>query len=297
MENRRRFATALGLSTLALLFSIGILATNAHPAVGNTTVKRAQTAPRPGYITGRATFADGRSIPNFTVSAESGFAGLGTVQGKNGQYAIRVTDPNVFIVQNIKARATISYQGQTYLLALHPVDGLPDAPSSRKFQGNVKKGVVRNFVLHLSGIWPGYETPAPKPLTTEDSASNRFAFEGCPLKLEFKLDSVAVGSSVQLTLTPNGPLIDGSAGKVIHRTITQLDPVHYYYIYDLPNGVYTATANLIGPDGIAKPLFIKMWVPLTPVTSGDTPLKSVPVRWPFDSKYELINSPMLTFSP
>lgn len=266
-----------------------------RPANGG---KLAPLKPRRNYIIGHATFADGRPIPNFMVSAESGFAGLGTVKGSNGEYAIRVTDPNVYIVQNIKARAIITYNGQTYLLPLHPVDGLPDAPSSRKFQGDVKKtGVVRNFVLRLSGIAPGYETPPPVSLTTTDTASNRFAFEGCPIKMEFLLNDLPTGSTFQLTLTPNGPLIDGSAGKVIQRTIRDLNTANYYYLYDIPLGLYTASGTLVKPGGSSQPLSIKMWVPLTSVTSGPTSQRSVSVSWPFDSKYELLHSPMLTFSP
>ena len=81
--------------------------TSPRPAAKTTTVqtpvKLSPMAAKPGYIVGRAVFADGRPIPSFKVSAV-GFDGLahvstfstaipslGEVDGSNGRYALRKT--------------------------------------------------------------------------------------------------------------------------------------------------------------------------------------------------------------
>src|SRR3546814_11710318 len=64
---------------------------------------------------------------------------------------------------------------------------------------------------------------------------------------------------VELTLTPSGPLIDGSEGKTL--VLRQGD--HYWvqfgYLEDIPIGRYTVTAILKNKDG-PRPLRIQDWL-------------------------------------
>jgi hypothetical protein len=256
-------------------------------------------APRPGYITGRAVFEDGRPIPNFNVSAESGFGGAGKVQATAGTYALQVTNPSIYVVQNILAKAVIDYHGQTYVLPLHPIDGLPDGAAANNFRGDVTKGVVRDFVFRLAGLAPGGQIDPPAPNVTDtDSFSVRTSFEGCPIQIELARESSALANAtLQITLTPNGPLIDGSAGRVIQRSVRNLNPNFFYYLYDIPLGVYTASASTIGSTGTAQPVHLRLSIPTTPVTSGPTPQTTVSVTWPFDAKSQLLARPVLTILP
>lgn len=56
-------------------------------------------------------------------------------------------------------------------------------------------------------------------------------------------NNLPAGCSLRLTLTPRGPLLDGSAGRTLTRDLL------LYHWRDIPIGVYTATATLIGPSG------------------------------------------------
>lgn len=289
--NRKRFV--LACSILALGAAIACAQSANGPAGAPLT-------PQPGYIIGRALFEDGRPIPEFTVSAESGFGPAGKAQGSAGRYSIHVTNSGIFIVQNIIAKAVISYQGQTYVLPLHPVDGLPDGAAADNFRGDVTKGVVRDFVFRLTGIAPGRQTnPPPQNVTDTDSVSARASFEGCQMMIEFARETAELvnGAAVQITLTPSGPLIDGSTGRTITRAIAKANPDSSYYFYDIPLGVYTAVVTVTGTGTAARPLHVRMSAPGTDATSGPDPLASVAVSWPFDRKYEQLARPVLTILP
>ena len=250
-----------------------------------------------GSIVGRAVFADGRPIPKFMVSAESVASGAGKTEGSNGRYALKVTDPYIVVVKNIVARATLPYHGQNYILPLHPMDGLEDGNAANNFRGDVRKGVVRDFVLRLTGIKPGYEKDNPVAISDTDRFSNSSAFEGYQIKVELDLGGIAAdGSTLEITLAPNGPLVDGSTGSVLKRTIPNLKPASYYYLNDNPLGVYTVSARLIGAGGAERALRVKVWNPGTPVSSGPTPLASAPLTWPFDAHYKSLARPVLTIS-
>ena len=253
-------------------------------------------SPRPGYIIGRAVFADGRPIPNFTVRANTQIGGNGAnAVGSNGRYTMPISDPNVNLVTDITANVQLRYQGEEYILRMHPADGMPDNGSPGSFVGDAKKGIVRDFVFRLTGIAPGHPTnPPPSNVTRNDPGRARYAFEGHPIQV---LSGLAYGHpTVLITLTPTGPLIDGSQGAVIQRTLPNFDG-SFFEINDLPLGTYTATASEVAPDGTLKPHKLRMKVVGTPVGSGDTPLDSVPVLWPADVSRETGSEPTLTVMP
>ena len=243
-------------------------------------------APRPGYVIGRAVFEDGRPIPRFTawVAGYDGqvnvFPGsvpsLGTVEAANGQYAVQTKDtfkherPVAGTVIGVHAVAKIAYRGQNYLIEMYPLDGKTNGPGKADFRGDSGRGVVRDFVLRMRGLRPGYveneetETRYPRAfyggaLTLDGQVS---AKPDSILEDQTALSQAFKEGSVEVTLTPDGPLLDGTIGQ----PVTSSTPVaalklggnwRQRVIRDIPLGVYTATARLVLPGGETRPLRVR----------------------------------------
>lgn len=230
-------------------------------------------ARRPGYVVGRAIFPDGRPIPKFKVIV-MGYDGqinifpgatpqLGFGEGKNGRYAIRTMDtlnqkkPVAGLVVGLHLSTKIRYLGKDYTLYLHPMDGIQDGGSKGQFKANSGPGIVRDYVLKISGVKPRYriynqdENNGPNEATT---------FYGGQLTLDITnvegtgepLSSTApAGSKIVVTLVPQGPLLDGSRGQTVVRRAT-LKPGganFYFYLRNIPIGAYSVSAQLVTPAG------------------------------------------------
>lgn len=106
---------------------------------------------------------------------------------------------------------------------------------------NATAGAVRNFRWKIQG---------PSDFPNADDGS---AFWGGSLALEnaFTDPDVAIDTAakVEVTLVPDGPLIDGSTGSTVRRTVTFSQGVR-----DVPAGYYTLTAALVQDDGSRAPL-------------------------------------------
>lgn len=236
---------------------------------------------------------------------------LGEVHAQNGSYAIRTLDtfrhrtPVSATVSGVKALATITYEGHPYSLYMHPLDNKTDAGFGAKNQylGHSGPGAVRDFVFRIHGVRPGSEEYFGQEVSSSDSVLLRTAFYGGSVWLDISegdghhygsdLGSTFVpGSSIEMTLTPTGPLLDGSAARVLHRTIALQKPHFSYYLYDIPLGAYTATAQLIGPDGSgASPLLLQLGL-IGPTTKS----ASVPVNWTplrYDTSNQTLGRPMI----
>jgi hypothetical protein len=112
------------------------------------------------------------------------------------------------------------YHGVFYELRLYPGDDSPFAAS---------KGAVRDFVWRLSG-------------RQEDGLLGKVVYV-------YGEEGVNV-ANVEVTLTPSGPLIDGSAGRAITRRVTG------GRIEDVPIGRYTMTARLVRDGAAPVPLLV-----------------------------------------
>jgi hypothetical protein len=247
-------------------------------------------------VVGTATFADGRPLPEFKVSAEGGMGGGGETTGSNGQYALEITEPDIVIVRNVQGKALLNYRGVKCQLPLDPTDGKSDEPGGDEFRGDLTDGVVRNFVLRTSGPKPGADRSIPN-VTTADEFKTHHYFYGGEIKVEVVGNGVPAGANVTITLTPTGPLMDGTAAQPLERTITGLDPVHYYFLIDLPLGTYTASANYT-ENGTKHPLHVRSRMYGSDEPSTDTPQDSTPIDWPLTEHGDVQQfSPMLTISP
>ena len=242
-------------------------------------------ASRPGYVIGRAVFEDGRPVPQFTVSV-SGYDGqvlqdstvpsLGTAEAQGGRYALQTTDtfrhqkPVRATVVGVTAIAKIPYQGETFLMPMYPMDGKDNGPDARSFRGNSGKGVVRDFMLRMTGVRPGCsadeDTQDSYPyiyyggvLQFDGTVSGK---QGVNYEDETSLTRAFPAGSVEITLTPQGPLLDGSMGRTIRDTVTVADfqlggNWRHRYLRNIPLGVYTATARLVLAGGETRPLHIR----------------------------------------
>jgi len=251
---------------------------------------------RPNFLVGRAIFEDGRPIPEFDVAFEGGFGGGGEGEGRNGRYEVRNQSPDVIIVRYAHARIHIPYRGKTYVLPLAPIDNKPDNQSPEEWRGDIQKGAARDFIFKLTGIQPGHTVVDPASVAGNDSYDVKNGFWGQTAGISLDSGIVQVGNTVEITLTPDGPLIDGSAGKTITRALHLKEPGSNYYLYDLPLGTYKVTARLVAAGAPATPLHLKAQLMNNPEPESDTPQSSVKITWTCDAQCQSVNSPTLTIS-
>jgi hypothetical protein len=65
-------------------------------------------------------------------------------------------------------------------------------------------------------------------------------------------DALPEGTRIQLTLTPQGPLLDGSAGRPLNWNLQVRNTGRNAFettLNDIPLGAYTASARVTTPDG------------------------------------------------
>jgi hypothetical protein len=138
---------------------------------------------------------------------------------------------------------TLDYHDGEYKLPLCPMDGQPDEVAR-----DVADGIVKDFRLKLSGRKPGKGKKSPNSywggvLDVGEVWANNALVRLYP-----------VGSRIQFTLTPDGPLVDGSAGKPLTFDYTLARPEdemrgNATRFIDVPLGAYTLTATLTEPSG------------------------------------------------
>lgn len=234
--------------------------------------------PRAGYVIGRAVFEDGRPIPKFNVSV-TGFDGaaqvlagspsLGGTTGTSGAYAVQTLDtlthtkPVRATVIGVHADAVIDYHGHHYEIPLRPTDGLIDGSDANGFRGDSGKGVVRDFVLSMSGRKPdadegsqvGYRTAYYGATIEVDVTFSKGKYsnieDATSLSKAFPAASLA-----EVTLTPLGSLLDGSRGAVVVRRFQLGSSWKEKFLRGIPIGVYQVTATLTPPGGTSRPLVL-----------------------------------------
>ena len=223
---------------------VGRIVNERGGAVANVTVKYSG-------------FQDGKPIFNHFENVE------GNVKGTDGSYAIKVP-PGSY---RVSAYATYVYHGRSYnfeLEALNP-------PAKHDFDGlgldKLRGGLVRDFVLKMT---------AKKAHASEDTETvYQNAYYGGRLSFDCgQVERILGGghtfappltglvetayppdSRLQVTLTPQGPLVDGSMGRVVNINLRLGDHGTYPFSQrGIFPGVYTATAHLTTPGGQIVPL-------------------------------------------
>jgi hypothetical protein len=235
--------------------------------------------PRPGYIIGRCVDMRGKPL------AGVGIRVFGTTQ-KGGEKTSFETKTNAAGFYAVKLPAgnfhlgwahyfTVAPAGPPYALPLHPLDGSNDDRSSAR-------GIVEDCVLKINGR----VSPRNDPKSDLSYYGGYITAEGGALENGNFLDGYTykfpAGSSVELTLTPQGKLADGSIGQ----TIVRRRPVERGYIAefrDVPIGAYAVTARLIEAGGAARPLRVAAAKPF----SGTSPSYQTPASADFKDKARL----------
>ncbi|BDP40508.1 hypothetical protein DAETH_04770 [Deinococcus aetherius] len=191
--------------------------------------------PEPGTVKGVVLDALGRPIKGAIVRIEPGVTGgMVTVKtGAQGQYTV----PSLIdMPYYASAWVLMPYGGQKFCMRVDSVNEEGYEPFSPR------AGVIRNFKFKLSG-------PIP------DGGENAF-FGGEVRLLHPGWDDEGVvnwdESRVEVTLVPDGPLVDGSKGKTLVKTTRPGDS----FLYDIPLGRYMATAVELRKDGTRVPLLM-----------------------------------------
>lgn len=251
---------------------------NIPPPASPTPMRLPALAARPGYVIGRAVFSDGHPISRFKVTV-LGFTGevhlgpvgtlpnLGTMTAQNGQYAIRTTSeidrrPVRARVTAVTASAILTHRGKELFLELHPTDGKKDGSGEGSFLGDSGKGVVRDFILRLSGPKRGFEhnTP-PRDTSTNNRGDASFgAFYGGTVSLGLPRNAATLeGATLTAIFTPTSSLYDGSASKTIVRTMILRKPdIYTAYFRDIPLADYTLAVQITKPGDTPQALPLRV---------------------------------------
>ncbi|THF70921.1 carboxypeptidase regulatory-like domain-containing protein [Deinococcus sp. Arct2-2] len=131
------------------------------------------------------------------------------------------------------------YHGQSFCLRL-AADQLNEYDA---FSPDPAGTVVRNFKVQLSGKIPDANT-----------ANRYFGAEVRLMHHTWRNDQqlAASDSAVEVTLVPDGALIDGSLGQTLVRSAK----VGENFLYDIPIGHYNVTATEVHRDGTRTPLVL-----------------------------------------
>ncbi|GHF45563.1 hypothetical protein HNQ07_002280 [Deinococcus metalli] len=207
--------------------------------------------PQPGHatpytMTGTVKNAAGQPIAGAEVWADNtlyyNMNALGTTDAQ-GRYTIALPRDQIG-TWRAGGRVKTKYAGQWYDLSLVPDSGVAFATDA---------GAVRHFTLRISGERPDGGEYGGKLYPYFGGAGG-----------DFDMDRV------EFTLTPDGPLIDGSAGQVLKR---HLDDT---MVRDIPIGEYVVTARYVPDGGPARPMVLmgrdeSAYSPSTTITFHDSP--------------------------
>lgn len=232
-------------SAVAFLFCSAFITLGATAPEARTN----GTPPTPNVVEGRVTLSDGRPVRGATIRvAGATGAARGTTRTATtdaaGRYRVAVPLGHY----NVDGFADITYDGQTYQeFWLDRVNAGCDRVMS-------DKGIVRNFVLRLSG---------PKRCTNGSSPNNPNSYNGAyitAMSSAFPADAV-----ITFTLRPVGPLADGSRGQVLtmRRTGAALQkgggPIdETSFLYDIPLGRYRMSAEARYADGSRRGVTLEL---------------------------------------
>lgn len=161
----------------------------------------------------------GRPLKDVEVVVDNQFLSDSYVTGKTGSDGrYRIELPPVAATWHVSATHVVEYHGKTYSFPLHPND-------DSAFAGNA--GGVRDFQWKLKGKRP------------DDGFYGAFVVGYTEIG-----DSSIDVREVELTLVPDGPLVDGSEGETVTGKFVSTGDGDA--VQDIPLGRYTITAKTGG---------------------------------------------------
>lgn len=191
----------------------------------------AVAGPAPHTVSGHVVDERGKPVPGVRIIIEPAmFRGtLFTTTGAQGQYQSIELNPatNPYYVTAYKE---VKYHDQRYCLRM------AGDPEAYQDAFNAKAGATRNFVWKIRGV-----SDMPSSEYGGDTWGGTLSFERLSTDGAQLIDRDA---TIEVTLVPDGPLIDGSKGSTITRT-TRVSQV----LGDIPVGYYRVSAALKNANG------------------------------------------------
>ena len=184
-----------------------------------------------GYATGKIVDADGAGIAGAKILLDNTMFYGSYIHGtssEGGTYKIAVQQGSWQTFAYLEK----TYNGQTYTIELFP----------DKTDSFTEDGGVRNFVWKLEGRMP-WEAES---------------YCGGHVELTPDFGFYEDEQDIEITLTPSGPLIDGSKGRTLRLSFGHVKWKHRSELQDIPLGRYTVTAKLTR-SGTSVPLKIDDW--------------------------------------
>jgi hypothetical protein len=198
------------------------------PVTATFAVRVAAASPTEGMVTGVALDARGRPIANAKVGVKMVFNPnvVWTRTGADGRYTVRGLAAG--LSHQAWAWHEVEYGSRSYCVRL----AMPNVGDYGAFVPGA--GAVRDFRWQLTGRIP-------------DAGNNHFgATVSLALGSEHFFEPVLEdGDDVEVRLTPEGPLVDGSEGSVVTRTVRFSNSGWDSRLLDIPHGIYTAQATRV----------------------------------------------------
>ena len=211
-------------------------------------------APKPNYVIGRCVNMAGKPLAGVKIFIKGVTMAGGektetfTKTKADGTYSIRVPDGSY----SVYADYAVDAYDESYSFRIEALDGESDTQDS-------KDGVVEDFVWKIQGLRPDKKAKA----TSEDEWN--YSYYGGRIKPDTERslgqyanteDATSLSqtypqdSQLEITLTPEGPLIDGSTAKTITEQLRLGDMGLWKFgIRNIPVGLYNASVKVITPDG------------------------------------------------
>lgn len=213
-----------------------------------------------GVIRGRAVDAAGKPLKTFGgyisgYSLQSGQQIYANITGKDGSYTARV-GPGQFA---LRAWVDLRYNERPYRLDLTPDDGFGGL-----HKHDTTEGLIKNFTLKIEGFRAGVDERSDDRayghnggsimLTTEGNGGNYWS----DIRSDYShaAEPKLLEGTIEVTLTPDGPLIDGSEGKpvVLKTKPAEIEGYMQRLHRGIPLGRYRASAKQITEDGQTVPV-------------------------------------------
>ncbi|HTE18175.1 MAG TPA: hypothetical protein VK689_07315, partial [Armatimonadota bacterium] len=199
---------------------------------------------KPGFVRGYVYDTNGRPLKGARLGVRStavgGFYSGGDAgTDEKGYYEVAVPSG---VAHFYCAGYVIEYGEGIAALGLHPADGAAESFAS-------PNGEVENFVLLPYGI--------ADRAGVQDNPRYCNNYYGGTVILSWYIDDdrpifsnpkyLPNDSEIEFTLTPDGPLIDGSRGRpIVIRKKVSSSTTGQLYINNIPVGPYQVTAKLVG---------------------------------------------------
>ncbi|GAB3319907.1 hypothetical protein GCM10027299_12970 [Larkinella ripae] len=172
-----------------------------------------------GIVQGRVVDGQGQGVANAEIIANSTDWHNKTTTGytdAKGNYRFKLPTGVAEGSYTVSGSVTIKYHSKNFKMALYE-------ENSRVF--SAYEGAVRNFVFRLTGKRTADDDETASPL-------------GATLEVHHDVNHLE-SENIELTLEPDGPLVDGSTG----RKIVTMMPTAGYNIKDIPLGKYKISAR------------------------------------------------------